>query len=68
MSGEKRKRTGPTTDEQDFGRCMVDAIRAMMGLGPLYAADRATPAFRILDMPTGGSLGDGNRRASSFRF
>ena len=63
MTVAKRKRTGPTTDDQDFGRSMVDAIRAMMGLGPLYAADRITPSFRIYDMPNGNALGDGNRRA-----
>lgn len=67
MTVSKRKRTGPTTDDQDFGRAMVDAMRAMMGLGPLYAADRVTPSFRIYDMPKGSGLGDGNRRAPTVR-
>jgi len=46
---------------------MVDAIRAMMGLGPLYASDNTGPRHRSYDVWSSGNMGAGCRHVRSIR-
>lgn len=62
MSGRDSRRRLPPVKEIEIGRQMVDALRAVLGLGPLYRADRESPSWRVVEVYDGGSLGDGNRR------
>lgn|GEM_PF-5984105 len=55
------------SDEQELGRNMVDAIRAMMGLGPLYASDNTGPRHRSYDVWSSGNMGAGCRHVRSIR-
>lgn len=52
-------------DDQELGRNMVDAIRAMMGLGPLYAPDGGQSFPRVYSLLSGGNLGSGCRQVRS---
>ena len=58
----------PTKEDQEHGRQMVDAIRAMMGLGPLYAPESQSTGIRTYSLLLNGSLGDGSRRVTGTRF
>jgi hypothetical protein len=56
----------PSIHDMECARQMVDAMRAMMGLGPLYASERPSVPYSNVQMMDHFNLGDGNRRNAPF--
>jgi len=54
----------PSTHDVECGRQMIDAMRAMLGLGPLYSTERPSVPFANVQFMDQFNLGNGNRRAS----
>lgn len=52
----------PPAHDVECGRQMVDAMRAILGLDPLYAAISESSGRKTVYSFESGSLGDGNYR------
>ena len=63
MSVLNEKKQPISTADVELGRNMIDAIRAMRGMAPLYAAD--TPTCYKSERYFSNTLGPGCRRVSS---